>query len=339
MNAFYKTSWIIGVIIFIAASCVPAKRFQELEEQYEKEKMRSELLDAKNENLEVKVTELQSSINRLEEEVDELVSDTLEAYRSLQMAKSRIRSLENQNQNLQQAQEQLLEGNAEETKRLLRQLQATQEDLQGREDKLRELEKNLNEKQEMLANLQQELDSRDERLTELESVLNQKDSLVNALKDKVSNALTGFKNQGLSVHMKNGKVYVSLEEKLLFESGSTVVDPNGKAAIERLAKVLENNPDINIMIEGHTDDVPYIPDEAIKDNWDLSVKRATAVVRILLDNSDIDPARLTASGRSQFVPLAEGESAAARRKNRRTEIILTPDLNELYNIIGNAESQ
>lgn len=329
---------IIAVILLVSA-CVPAKRFQELEEQYQKEQLKTEILEAKNEELDVKVTELESKIDRLEERIVKLVNDTIQNYRALQAAKTKIRSLEQQNDNLMQAQQQLLQGNAEETKRLLKQLQVTQEDLQVREDNLREMETTLNEKQQMLARLENELEARNERLMELEQVLYQKDSLVNALKDKVSDALIGFRNEGLSVQMKNGKVYVSLEEKLLFQSGSTQVDPKGVSALKRLAEVLENNPDINILIEGHTDDVPYIPNEAIKDNWDLSVKRATAVVRILLENSGIDPSRLTAAGRSQYVPLVEGKSDEARRKNRRTEIILTPDLSELYEIIGGEGGQ
>jgi chemotaxis protein MotB len=143
----------------------------------------------------------------------------------------------------------------------------------------------------------------------------------------------GFENQGLAVTQKNGKVYVSLEEKLLFKSGSTVVDPKGAAALKKLSGVLEQNPDINVMIEGHTDDVPVIAGSTYKDNWDLSVLRATSIVRILLDGSKINPERLTTAGRSQYQPVEPAKTAESRQKNRRTEIILSPKLDELYKLV------
>ena len=134
---------------------------------------------------------------------------------------------------------------------------------------------------------------------------------------------------------KNGKVYVSLDEQLLFPSGSTDVDPRGKSALKKLAGVLEQNRDINIMIEGHTDDVPIIPGSKFKDNWDLSVSRATAIIRILLDGSSIDPKRLTAAGRGEYFPVDTRKTPDARQKNRRTEIILEPNLDEVFDLIGN----
>jgi chemotaxis protein MotB len=135
--------------------------------------------------------------------------------------------------------------------------------------------------------------------------------------------------------MKNGKVYVSLEEKLLFKSASWDIDANGRNALKKLGGVLERNPDIQIMIEGHTDNVPYNPGSGqLKDNWDLSVKRATTIVRELVSGSKIDPKRLTASGRSEYMPVDERNTSDARQKNRRTEIVLTPDLSELYELIN-----
>ena len=156
---------------------------------------------------------------------------------------------------------------------------------------------------------------------------------MNALRDIVSKALYGFEGQGLTVNIKNGKVYVSLEEQLLFKSGSTEVDSRGVDALKRLARVLEQNPEINIMIEGHTDDVPIRRGGTIKDNWDLSVLRATSIVRILLDGARIDPTRLTTSGRGEYLPVDPASSPEARRKNRRTEIILSPKLDELFKIL------
>jgi chemotaxis protein MotB len=135
------------------------------------------------------------------------------------------------------------------------------------------------------------------------------------------------------VHEKNGKVYVSLEEKLLFETGQWQVDPRGQEAIRQLSNVLAENTDINIMVEGHTDNVPMRGSGAVKDNWDLSVMRATAVTKILTQNEAIDPARIIAAGRSKYIPLEENETAEGRQMNRRTEIILTPKIDELLKII------
>jgi chemotaxis protein MotB len=158
---------------------------------------------------------------------------------------------------------------------------------------------------------------------------------VDALKQKVSAALMGFEGQGLTVTKKNGKIYVSLEEQLLFGSGSTTVDAKGVSALKKLAAVLEQNPDINITVEGHTDDVPVVPGSQLVDNWDLSVRRATSIIRILTENSSINPKRLTASGRGEYMPVNTAKSAEARQKNRRTEIILTPNLDDLFEILEN----
>jgi chemotaxis protein MotB len=219
-------------------------------------------------------------------------------------------------------------------------LQETQVDLQRREDDLRRAAAQMDEKErslnELNARLQQSADdirTKEARLNELESVLARQDSVVRALRSTVSNALLGFEGQGLTIEIKNGKVYVSLEESLLFASGSTTVDRRGANALGELAKVLERNPDINVLIEGHTDDVPLRPGAQIRDNWDLSVLRATAIVRILMSNSKIDPRRLTAAGRGEYMPIDPAKTAEARRKNRRTEIILTPRLDELFQII------
>ena len=171
-------------------------------------------------------------------------------------------------------------------------------------------------------------------MVELEKILDGQKRIVQDLKNKVSEALLGFENNGLTVTMKNGKVYVSLDEKLLFKTASWDIDANGKNALKKLAAVLERNPDIQITIEGHTDNVPYNPGSGqLKDNWDLSVKRATTVVRVLLEGSKIDAKRLTASGRSEYMPVDVRNTQDARQKNRRTEIVLTPDLTELYQLI------
>ena len=177
------------------------------------------------------------------------------------------------------------------------------------------------------------LAEKEARLQELQSVLDQNDAEVKALKNKVADALKGFEENGLTIYEKNGKVYVSLDEKLLFASGSWDIDNKGKEALAELGNVLAADIDINIVIEGHTDNIPYKGGGNVKDNWDLSVLRATSVVKEILKNKDINPQRITASGRSEFVPLDITDSKEGRAKNRRTEIILTPKLDELFQII------
>jgi chemotaxis protein MotB len=198
---------------------------------------------------------------------------------------------------------------------------------------LKELESSVAGQRQDVTRLQAELEARNARLMEMEEMLYEKDRILENLKNRVAEALLGFEGQGLTVSRKDGKVYVSLDEKLLFKTGSTVVDPNGVRALQQLAVVLANNPDIHIMIEGHTDDVPFRKGSSIKDNWDLSVMRATSIVRILLESSRIEPTRITVAGRGEYLPVDPADTPEARRKNRRTEIILSPDLTELYRIL------
>lgn len=186
-------------------------------------------------------------------------------------------------------------------------------------------EKQLEEKERLLQD-------REKKLKELQDLIDKKDAAVNELRKKVTNALVGFKSDELSVELKNGKVYVSLAEKLLFKSGSATVDPKGKEALGKLAAVLEKNPDIDIMIEGHTDNVPLIPGK-FNDNWDLSVSRATSIVRILTEDNNVEPKRVIAAGRGEFVPVVSNDTAEGKSRNRRTEIILSPKLDELFQIL------
>ncbi|MBN2520422.1 MAG: OmpA family protein [Bacteroidales bacterium] len=321
-----------GIYVLLFFSCVPARQFQELQENYQKCVEQTDILKSENENLNIQSTELASQIGVLKDEVARLLTDSIIKAEQLKEFQNNLDKVDRQYRDLQVAQEELLKGNAVETKQLLKQLQLIQEDLQIREDQVRLMQAKVDADKKELLNVQKELEERNKKMVELEAVLHSKDSVMNALKEKISKALLGFENNGLTVSRKEGKIYVSMEEKLLFASGSAEIDPNGVDAIKKLAKVLEENPDINIMIEGHTDDVKYIPDAAIQDNWDLSVKRANTVVRILLKNSKIDPKRLTSAGRGEYIPLETGKTPEARKKNRRTEIILTPNLNELFEI-------
>ncbi len=198
---------------------------------------------------------------------------------------------------------------------------------------LKDLDAKLTAKQKDLDAKEDNLKLSQAKINELQSVLNAKDSAVRALKANISNALLGFKDKGLTVEIRNGKVYVSLEEQLLFKSGKTEVDEKGKEALLKLAEALNKEKDVNVLVEGHTDDVP-ISGGAIKDNWDLSVLRATNIVKLLTTDGKVDPKRFVAAGRGEYYPVAPAKTAEARKKNRRTEIILTPKLDELLQILN-----
>ncbi len=191
----------------------------------------------------------------------------------------------------------------------------------------------LSKREENIRSMQTELDSRAKKLDDLQAALKRNDSITNAMRRAVSDALVGFEGKGLTIQNKNGKVYVSMDEKLLFASGKWEVGTDGTTALRNLSTVLATNPDINVLIEGHTDNVPFKGTGQVKDNWDLSVVRATAIVKILTENPGINPIRLTAAGRSEYLPVDPDNSVSARAKNRRTEIILSPKLDALMQII------
>ncbi len=332
---FKKTSPLVFILVsvFLCFSCVPTRQFQEL--QFKQQNCQDELEMEKEKNLKLSESnnELSGKLEVLDEKYKNIVADTLQISRRLQSARERLSRIEKSNQDLLNQLAGMQAGNEKETKALLGQIKKAQNELRLREDEVLSLEKEMDARKRTLDALQAELNRRDKRLQELESALNRKDEAVKALKQKVMNALTGFEGNGLSITTKNGKVYVSMDEKLLFKSGSYQVDQRGVDALGHLAGVLAQNKDINVMIEGHTDNVPYKGIGELKDNWDLSVKRATSIVRILILNAGIDAERLTVAGRSKYVPIGTNATAEGRSKNRRTEIILTPKLDELFKIL------
>jgi chemotaxis protein MotB len=287
-------------IIFLITSCVSTKKFNQLTSSFQVSEKTVESLKEQNQTLKVQNTELQSRIEKQMKDIGELSAKNDELQGQLKSLKT---------------------GSSEEIARLMEKLQQTQTDLQKRED--------------ILESAQNELEQRSIRMKELEDALKQKDEAVKKLKQKVMDALLGFNNKGLTIQEKNGKVYVSLDEQLLFKTGQWEVDPKGQQALTNLAEVLGQNPDINVLVEGHTDDVPMRGAGSVKDNWDLSVLRATAVTRILLKNKAIEPKRITSAGRGEFFPIDEAKTPEARQKNRRTEIILTPRLDEIFRILEN----
>lgn len=328
-------------ILIYLSSCVPARQYEELKEK--EKKCAQELSEMKTGSLNcsTKLTECENDAQILKRKVSNLQNDTMVMGNSLRLLTKNYDKLNETYDLLLSKNKELLEGNVNENKMLVTNYQLSQEQLQREQDALKVAKKELDERKSNLDKLnvelkeaQEELKLREAKLTELQSILSRKDSTVKALKTKVTDALLGFQNNGLTVEQKNGKVYVSLEEKLLFASGSITVDSKGAEALKSLAKVLEQNPDINILVEGHTDNVPYSSASGgIKDNWDLSVLRATSIVKLITSNSTVDPKRLTAAGHGEFFPIDKENTAQARKKNRRTEIILTPKLDELLKVL------
>jgi chemotaxis protein MotB len=207
-------------------------------------------------------------------------------------------------------------------------------DMAQQQEQLLSIQANLDRTRSINDSLSNSLAEREKKVKELEQVLANKDKAVQELKNKISNALLNFKENDISVTVKNGKVYVSLAEELLFGSGSVQIDNKGVSALQQLAKAIKDQKDINIMVEGHTDNVPVSKKSTyMNDNWDLSVMRATSITKILT-KAGVSPQQITASGRSEYVPLASNDSPGNKQKNRRTEIIITPNLDELFKILG-----
>jgi len=331
----------------VTMACVPVKQYVDMKSKVEDVVKTNDQLKDENRNLTVEKNEVEGKYNStfkkyldMEKERDQMKKE----YESLLYRTEKDQKIK---EDLEKQIGLLKDGSSEEITKLMEELQKLQLNLQEREDRVRKAEDQLKNQEKLLAQTGQELTDKESKLKsteetlksqqaklmELQDALNKQQQAVTALKEKLSGALRGFYDQGLTVHEKNGKVYVSLEEQLLFKSGSYAVDPKGQQALKSLSEVLANNPEINIMVEGHTDNVPLTGSNQIKDNWDLSVMRANAVTKIILENKKINPKRITSSGRGEYIPLDPANTPVARTKNRRTEIILTPNLSEVLQIL------
>ncbi len=316
-------------------SCVPAKKYEELKANQKACKEEVSALKALNQDLEEKNNELNASIESIQKQIVQFQSDAEEKRIDVEKMTTSYNNLQETYRLLSEKNNKQSSKNKNATEKLMKQLQIAQEDLQGQEDALRSLETSLLKKEATLKKLTTELADREKRVSELEAMINKKDELLSNLKKKVKDALLGFENNGLTIEQKNGKVYVSLDESLLFASGSYSVEGKGKEVLKKLAVVLESSSDIDVVVEGHTDNVPLKSKGDIEDNWDLSVKRATSVVKIITKNSKVNPKRLTAAGRSEYLPLDLSNTVEGRKKNRRIEVILTPKLDELFELLEN----
>ena len=302
------------------SSCVSAKVYKDLEARFAD-------LKSENQDLDRDLATANRLKNKFETESARLNEELEKTKAERDQLASQYASTKTNLENLQQSYD-ALEANSSKT-------------LAENSKKNRELLSELDEKQMALATeqarlekLQRDLAERSQRVDELESMIASKDAKMRALKEAISKALVDFEGKGLTVEQRNGKVYVSLENKLLFDSGSWTVGSNGRKAVQQLGSVLADNPEIAVLIEGHTDNVPYGGNGPISNNWDLSTKRATAIVEILSQNSSINPQNLTAAGRGEFAPVTPNTSAEGKAKNRRIEVILTPQLDEVTKLLN-----
>jgi chemotaxis protein MotB len=280
------------------AGCVATKKYDAMRAQAMRAERDAQIASTLAADLAAERDRLQVSVDDLKVKLD-----------SLSTAKTK---LDGDYAALRSSYNKMLENASAEAARMLRQIEANQQ----------ELEANKRELADRLA-----------KVNELEAALAARDAALEHIKNTVSDALLGFQGKGLTITQRDGKVYVSMEDKLLFRSGSYEIDPGGAQAVRDLAVVLADNPDISIVVEGHTDSVPYRQGTGqLRDNLDLSVMRATTVTRLLLENKGLTPGRVASAGMGEWMPVDPADTAAARAKNRRTEIILTPKLNELLNI-------
>ena len=316
-NKIFLVTIFLGLIF---SSCVSSKVHKELQGQYDNlqaknQKLSNDLKETRSKG-EKDLAALQGEYNNLKAERDQLQSD-------LKNTKAKYESLKNSYDALEANSSTVISENSKRNRELLAQLE--------------EKENKLSAEQSRLEKLQKDLASRSKRIDELEGLIAAKDAKMNALKTAVSNALTNFEGKGLTVEQRNGKVYVSMENKLLFSSGSWAVNAEGKKAVQQLGAVLALNSDIAVLIEGHTDNVPYGGTGQLTDNWDLSTKRATSIVQILRENSGIDPFNLTAAGRGEYAPVTTNATTEGKAKNRRIEVILTPKLDEINQLLNEME--
>jgi len=323
----------LSFTLLILTSCVTPKMHNALHAQYDKAKLQIVNKDKKIISLNEKVEEQEGIIANIKRQLQELRNDSVQNGKALVQLQNSYDELSSAYDLLASKNSRNMAEKAKETKALLKQLEQAQNDLLTKEDELNNLSNSLAEKQLALENAQKELEARSVRVAELESIINKKDSMVTALKQRISKALIGLEGEGLTVVQKNGKVYVSLEEDLLFASGKYVVGSAGVSALNKLATALAGQKDLEILVEGHTDSIPLSGKSAVKDNWDLSVLRATAVVKVLMSNPNLNPTQLTAAGRGEYMPFKSNATPEGRSANRRIEIILAPNLDDLFDLL------
>lgn len=308
------------LVLALSTSCVSKKVYTDLENKFadlKKENRRigdqnEEMLKARNQ-LDLDMATLQKQQEQLKAERNKLLADFTAASNNLKALQASYNALEKNS-------DEVLQTNMNKNRELLAKLESKEKALSAEQDRLNKL----------MADFQ----DRSQRVAELEGIMAAKEAAMRQLKETLSKALNAFEGKGLTVEQRNGKVYVSMENKLLFGSGSWAVGTEGRKAVVAVGKVLADNPEISVLIEGHTDNDAYAGSGPISDNWDLSTKRATAIVNILAENKTINKQNLTAAGRGEYAPVTTNETTDGKSKNRRIEIILTPKLDEISKMLN-----
>jgi chemotaxis protein MotB len=320
-------------ITLLVSSCVTPKIHNAL--LSENERVTNKLTDNEKMVLELNdaLEEKAGKILIIENLLSELRNDSVQNGKALAILQDKYNELSDTYDLLTSKSSRYMADKAKETKKLLEQLEQVQTALFAKEDELNNLSNSLDIKEKELRLAEDELSARSIRVTELEAIINRKDSMVTSLKNSISKALIGLEGEGLTIEKRNGKVYISLEEDLLFASGKYVVNNGGITALNKLATALSVQTDLEILVEGHTDDIPLSGKGLVKDNWDLSVMRATNVVKVLTKNPSLNPLQLTAAGRAEFSPISSNETKEGRSSNRRIEMILSPNLDDLFDLL------
>lgn len=316
----FKKLSLIALTLVLTTSCVSKKIYTDLEDKYAELKKENRKLSNNNQDLETALNKAKNELANLQSDYDNTLAQRNKLQADYDATKSNLDNLNASYDALEKNSSASIAANSKKNRELLAQLEAKEQALAAENARLDKLK--------------QELEARSQRVAELENVIASKDAAMTTLKNAISKALTNFEGNGLTVEQRNGKVYVSMENKLLFESGSWAVGSNGKQAVKQLGEVLAENPEIAILIEGHTDDVPYKGNAQLSGNWDLSAKRATAIVNILRENATINPENLTAAGRGEFAPVASNDTPEGKAQNRRIEVILTPKLDEISKLLN-----
>lgn len=311
---------LIALTLVLTTSCVSKKLYTDLENKYANLKKENRKLSDSNTELNDALTQAKNKLNTLQKSYDDAIAQRDQLKNDYDATKANLETLKASYDALEKNSSSAIAENSKKNRELLAQLEAKEQALAAENARLETLKK--------------ELEARSKRVAELENVIASKDAEMTKLKDAISKALTNFEGKGLTVEQRNGKVYVSMENKLLFQSGSWAVGTQGKQAVQQLGAVLAENPEIAILIEGHTDNVPYKGNDQLSGNWDLSTKRATAIVNILRENPAINPENLTAAGRGEYAPIATNDTTEGKAKNRRIEVILTPKLDEISKLLN-----
>lgn len=310
------------LVVALSTSCVSKKIYNDLENKFAELKKENRKLEDDNSELNKAKTKLENDGTALKSEYDKLKAERDKLLADYTASQKSLKTIQDSYNALEKDSNDALSTNINKNRELLAQLEAK--------------EKALAAEQERLNKLKKDLESSSQRLSELESMIAEKEAGMKKLKDNLSKALNAFEGKGLTIEQKNGKVYVSMENKLLFQTGSWAVGVEGKKAVVELGKVLAQNPDISVLIEGHTDDDKILGNigGGIESNWDLSTKRATAIVNILTEINGIKKDNLTAAGRGEFAPIMTNDTPEGKAKNRRIEIILTPKLDEISKMLN-----